>query len=551
MADTTLQKVLQLLGPETPTELRGAAALVLGEVGVRDGHLDQAICSLLDDPDSSVRNRAMSAIGKLRIEKALGRLVERVSLGGEEGEAAAYAVARLGARGTRALQELMPQTAPGLRRRIASALAATDTASAETAALDALLDNDPGVVDASARSLISKVPSFSKQHRKALVERVLDLLGARKPHALPLASEAALVRLLSAVEDARGEAAFWARVDTSRSAEIRASALQALGVLPCPTNRDKLLRLLACARDPDFRVAAPALMILKNATVGDRSLGDWLPLLEAPDPGTRRFAMEKIGAKDKAEVADALVRQLDHPDRGLRELAISYLAKLDRGRDALVRALREASSPDQAWALARVQAPYVREYPAALLTGLFKQACTYLEAQDRRADALLFLLREVDPRGLRDRLEERALAHRKKKNYSGSLIYLRLLTRDPACGESIRFEQAACSLKVSPKDLAADARATDPCLHQFGGLLHRHETEPIKMVEKAKWLEAEDLFFLGFHFAEKTGPEKEFGGQVLRLLIKRSPRSKQAKDAKSKLRSQGMEQKAKKGERGQ
>src|SRR5207247_10488229 len=98
-----------------------------------------------------------------------------------------------------------------------------------------------------------------------------------------------------------------------------------------------------------------------------------------------------------------------------------------------------------AWALARVQAPYVREYPPALLTGLFKQACMYLEAQDRRADALLFLLREADPRGLRDRLEERALAHRKKKNYSGSLISLPRFTREPACGEAIRFEAATCS----------------------------------------------------------------------------------------------------------
>jgi len=59
-------------------------------------------------------------------------------------------------------------------------------------------------------------------------------------------------------------------------------------------------------------------------------------------------------------------------------------------------------------------------------------------------------------------------------------------------------------------------------------------------------LEAEDLFFLGFHFVEKTGSEKQFGQEVLQLLMKRSPRSKQAKDAKSKLRSQGLEQKAKK-----
>ena len=59
----------------------------------------------------------MKSIGKLRIDKALPRLLERVSAGGEEAETAAHAVAQLGARGIRALQELMPQTAPGLRRR--------------------------------------------------------------------------------------------------------------------------------------------------------------------------------------------------------------------------------------------------------------------------------------------------------------------------------------------------------------------------------------------------------------------------------------------------
>ena len=41
-------------------------------------------------------------------------------------------------------------------------------------------------------------------------------------------------------------------------------------------------------------------------------------------------------------------------------------------------------------------------------------------------------------------------------------------------------------------------------------------------------------------------PEKEFGEEVLRMLMKRWPRSKQAKDAKSKLKSQGLEQKARK-----
>jgi hypothetical protein len=349
--------------------------------------------------------------------------------------------------------------------------------------------------------------------------------------------------LLAALEDSQGEAVFWARIDASRPPEIRAAALQALGTLPLPANRDKLQRLFACATDADFRVAAPALMILKGAPVSDRALKDWLPLLDAPDPAARRFAIEKIGDRDRAEVAAALVKQLDHPDRNLRDLALSRLAQLQSGREALAQALRQAETPDKAWALARVQAPMVREYPSALRARLFTQACDYLEAGDRRADALLFLLREADAKGLRDRLEERALTHRRKKRYSTALIYWRLLTRDPACGEGIRFEQAACGLKVSSHDLAAESRSTDPCLHQFAGLVHRHETEPIKFLEKAKWLDPEDLFHVGFHFAEGHGPEKEFGAQVLRLLIRRSPRSKPAKDAKSKLRSQGLGQK--------
>jgi len=52
--------------------------------------------------------------------------------------------------------------------------------------------------------------------------------------------------------------------------------------------------------------------------------------------------------------------------------------------------------------------------------------------------------------------------------------------------------------------------------------------------------DAEDLFYLGFHFAEQTHQAREFGRQVLELLVKRSPRSELAKNAKRKLKSEGL-----------
>jgi hypothetical protein len=171
---------------------------------------------------------------------------------------------------------------------------------------------------------------------------------------------------------------------------------------------------------------------------------------------------------------------------------------------------------------------------------VFAQACSSLEAGDRRADPLLYLLREAGPAELRERLEQRALSWRKKKAYPEALLYLRLLARDPACGFPVRLEQAACGLRVSPHELTPEARAADPCLQQFVNLLQHYEGELFTSLEKTKWLEPEDLYYLGFHCAEQEGRQKQFGGAVLHLVLTRAPRSKMAQAAKSKLRSAGL-----------
>jgi hypothetical protein len=541
MLDATGKKLLRLVHPTFPPETRRAAVRVLGELGLRDAEVTQAVSALLDDPDEALRRAALTAVGQLRIESALPRLVPRMNAGGTEAEVAAQAAVRLGAKGMKAVRDVMAQAPPGLRRRLAAALAAGGTAGAETAALDALLDKDPGVVDAAVRSLIAEVPSLSEAHRGALADHALELLAARSEQPLSPAAQTALVRLLAALGDARAEEAFWTRLDPAYAPELRAAALHGLGNLPAPEGKDKLKRLLACAADADFRVAAPALMMLKGLSVGDRGVKDWLPLFDAADAAVRRFAIEKLGDRDTPDVAAALLRQLGHRDRALHDEALAALAARKHGREALANALLEAPSPEEAWSLARAQAPFAAGYAPALRERLFTAACTLLEAGDRRAEPLLFLLREADARGLRDRLEERALAGRKKKDYEKALAYLRFLTRDPACGEDLRFEAAACGLKVAGHDLAAEARGAAAPLQQFARLVHSHETDPRERLRQAKWLDPEDLFYLGFHFSEGDRQERAFGADVLRLLIQRSPRSKLAKDARSKLRSLGLD----------
>ncbi|HVS36423.1 MAG TPA: HEAT repeat domain-containing protein [Gemmataceae bacterium] len=541
---TPTTKLLRLLSADHPAEVRRATALVMGELGLRDGEAAEALCNALQDADSAVRLEVIRAVGKLRIESALPQLLSRIKDGGAEADSAAHAAAHLGAKGTRALQELMPKVAPGLRRYIAAALAGGGTASATAAAAAVLLDKDPGVVEAAVRSLAEQIPTLAPAQRQAWTDQLLELAGDRRGGVtppLPAATQTAVVRLLAALDDPRAGAALWDKVLPPHAPEVRAAALQGVGKWAASPTKDQLKRLFAAAADADFRIAAPALVILQRLPADNRAAAEWRMLLRAPDVAVRRLALDKIGDHDDDETAAALLEQLRHADRSLRDAALARLAKLEHGRKALTTALLEADAPDHAWLLARAQAPFAAKYPAGWREEVFDQAGKHLEASDRRADPLLFLLRETDPADLRDRLEQRALALRKKKAYPTALLYLRLLARDPACGFPIRLELAACGLKVSGKDLASESRAADPSLGQFATLCQQDEAELARQVGQIKWLDTEDLYYLGFDLVEHEGRAKKAGGEILKLAAKRSPRTKVGQAAKRKLASAGLD----------
>jgi tetratricopeptide (TPR) repeat protein len=282
-------------------------------------------------------------------------------------------------------------------------------------------------------------------------------------------------------------------------------------------------------------------MLLKSIEPARALISRWVKLFDAPDPSVRRFALEKLGKFDAPEVLTALASQLHHPDRQIVDNALRSLAFTARGKAMLVEQLLDAESGEEAWKLARAMAPVLREADGGVQKRLLAEAGKRLEAADRRSDPLFFVLREIDPRKLRDELEARGEAFRKKKDYQRALTYLRQLTRDPSCSESVRFELAACGLKLSEQNLAAEYRASDQSLQQLARLAHTHEQPPMDRIKAAKWLSPDDLFYAGFHFAESSErQERELGGALLQLVQDRSPKTKLAKDAKTKQRAAGL-----------
>ncbi|MCC6421765.1 MAG: HEAT repeat domain-containing protein [Gemmataceae bacterium] len=540
MTDGTLKKLVQLIGAAGDADLRRAAVLVAGAIGsAKEKELVQVLLDTLDDADPPLRLLALEALGQLGADEALPKLVDIVRHGSLELETAARAAGRLGVRGARAMEKVMADATPPVRRRIAAALALGGTRSAVLATGHALTDPDPTVVEAAARSLAAKIPALTDAQKRALADELIEAIGSKTPP-LPAPSEAAMLRILSALHDSRAEDVYWSRVDPAHPTPLRAAALQALGTLPPPTSDTRLQRLLACAAERDFQVVAPALIILRHVPVTRKNVKHWQRLLEAPDVAARLFAVERLSEHDSPEVAQAFLPQLRHPDRQLRDRTLTALRGSATGRQALFEELLAAPVPDETWFLARALGESARDLPDTDRDRLFAQACRYQDEEDRRAEALWFLLREADAEQARTLIEERALALRKKRDYAKALAYLRLLTRDPAAGAPVRFEQAAVGLKLSGRDPSAVARNADPCLAQFARLLQEPAVDLPGAVAKGKWLDDEDLFYLGFHFAGEHRQAKEFGKAVLELLIKRSPRAKLATLAKQKLRSAGL-----------
>jgi hypothetical protein len=534
-----VDKIIRLTGEEHPPEVRAAAVTVLGELGGRDASVNRTILEALEANEAAVRVRAVRAAGQLKIDKALPILIERINHGGIEGELAAESAARLGPKGTAALQDVIHKVVPGVRKYIAAALAGAEADGAKDASGIAMLrENDPAVVEAAVNTLAGRIPTLDAKRKRTLADELFDLAKSKKIKLIPHA-EAGIVRLATLLDDDRVEPLLWDRVLPSFPAEVRSAAIQGLSKFIEEPTKDQRAKLFQCAADPQFRVAAPAMMLLDKFPVNDKQLGEWLSLFDAPDLAARRFALNKVGDKDTADVAAKLVEQVKHPDRKYRSDVLAKLSNLSKGRKALAKPLKEAETPEEAWDLARAVAPFAKGDPKTWGDELFAVTAKYLEAGDKRVDPLLFVLREAGATELRDRLEAKAAGFKKKQDFEKALLYYKAAHRDPAAGYSIRLGLATVGVKLSNKELDSEARARDSALHHFADLVRQDEPATYKEVESTKWLDAEDLYYLGFHFAEHAGVMGEFGGKVLKLLLKRFPKNKLAASAKNKLKSSG------------
>ena len=156
---------------------------------------------------------------------------------------------------------------------------------------------------------------------------------------------------------------------------------------------------------------------------------------------------------------------------------------------------------------------------------------------------LLALLRATDPAGFAEKLTDKAMRLKRAQEFKEAFSLFRRLDEASMLGEDeARYAALVSGLCATDakKDLGRATRTTDPILRQAVELVTVGYPVARKL-KKDRTLTPEDLFFVGFNFAESQDEdEREFGGELLSHLAETSPRSKLGKSAKNKLRLVGI-----------
>ena len=204
-------------------------------------------------------------------------------------------------------------------------------------------------------------------------------------------------------------------------------------------------------------------------------------------------------------------------------------------------ALEEECDAEAAWRLAKILKPHSEAIDAKSFKRLAALAAGELKAGTPRHEALLYVLRNVDPKATDAVMLETGLAHMKARRWGAAVECLRRLTNTELFDDTARYALSLCNLKASAKDINPHIRAEDHALRGFQSLLRNPAFKLADRLKKDKMLDPADLFYVGFHFAESPGDEKPMGIALLEHLVKTSPKSAEGKAARNKLKLERAE----------
>jgi len=543
-----IDKIVDLLSSEA-VERRIAAAIVLGEIKAKGTAVVDALAATLETGIGLLQRHSLEALARVGAKRALPKILPLLSARDEDvRRAATAAVVSAGEEVLPILRARIAGASGDERRSLDAVLAALGGRDAFEALLEGLVTSDAAAAKAAAIAVRQRVKDADGRQRRTYFAQVQKFLEKAARRGGPSSAVAAGAKILGYLEDERAVPLLVELTVRDRNApNVRQEALIALRFLLDAKSSGAALdavvaALVDAAQDPDRALAQTALHTLAGIRLPPEAMRPIEKLVGHADFERARFAIEMLGRQEGPQAARVLVNVVaTTTDKRRAELAASCLRVHEEGKpvaagvrdDAvapLARAILEASDVDRAWLLRGLLRASASRTPAATRKQLLETALKRLASGEGHWEPLLATVRDADARATVEPL--RALAQRlRKTDPDKSVSVLRVLCQGEGAADEDRYALAVAELARGSRDTRAAARAGNEALRLFGAMIDRG-TDVAAMLRKDRSLDLEDLYYLGFHFAEESLP---LGEELLRLIVEKGGRAKIARMAKSKL----------------
>ncbi len=524
-----LKKIVALLAGGD-VERRVAAAVVLGAIGAKDKETTAALEKLLAGSPEEQR-AALDAFAALGPKRVLAKVFELLANGTPHVRDAAFrALKAAGADVVDDIRARREKAGEAEKQRLDRVLAELGGADAFKALLEGLASADEQTARAAALSVRERVAAADARTRRSYGSAVLKALTAKRERTAQ--QETALLKILGWCEDEVAVPLLLeVAADAGKAAAVRSEAIIALRFALAAGAADKSVvgALLDVAAGADSGLARTAIDTLAGLNLDDKAAPKLVVLAQHRDPVRARFAVDKLKAQGGQKAAAALVDVVLAGDKNVSEAAAEALSSLPEATAPALEALL-TSKGDAVRLLVDVLKPRAGKLPKGAAKKLLDVVTARLVEDGRNYESCLAVARAADADGTAAALRELAARLKKQKKDERAEHVLRLLTNSGGATVDDRVRLALLALQKSRLDARPDARARDEALKAFSGILG--SVDVMKVLKKDKHVTAEQLFFLGFHFAEEGEP---IGEQLLREVIARGPRTKLAKAAKNKL----------------
>jgi HEAT repeat protein len=534
-----LERIAKLLDDESPRK-RIAAAVVLGELKVKDAGVVSRLVQMAKDPIDAYAEAAVEALGEIRALKALPVLFDSLMRGKELQAKARAAIAALGEDALPEIRTRLVNATPEVRAVLSQLLPAVHGAQSFEMALEGLRDQPWEAINKVALTVRQEARTMSEAERRVMKTQCEKFL-AKKKSGDDEPAVRGIIKILGFLELAETQDLILSYLGNKQPPAVRLEATTSLRfALAKGPSKKALRRLMELLLDSDplvGRTARDSLTVLKIGS----EFSDELAELCASEIGEvalwaihhlGTLAVSEKGAAGKS-AAKTLLPVARSNERARAEAASKVLAQLPGGDSLLVEALADAEDETGAQVLADVLAPLSAALGKKDVKRLLESGGKNLTKHLAVARKQLEPVRAADPEAWAELLREKAKSLQKKDPARAEAIG-QLLGRSMVATPEDRFGLVVQQLTHSSLDPHPHARQKDPSLAQLEKL-HKEGFKIGEAVSKDKKLTDEARYYVGVHFAEKPMFElKNLGAQILEGLA--TGKTKIAKAAKNKLK---------------